>query len=207
MRRTIRPPDLTSLFDVLFILVFVSLVNAAINRKDAENARASITASKASASASSSTSPSTSAAPSSSTPAPLASVEALHSRAIDDLRARPALIARVSENGTLHMLELGTRRVELDVPLTEQVPDPDVAIAYLGDRSADLRICKIAALHLGLPDLAPYLVIISPDVPLRDLTVVLVAGMRRDVDRCLVNQRAVAVVVDPAADNERGATP
>ncbi len=39
-RRSLRPPDLTSLFDVLFILVFVSLVNAGINKQAVDRAEA-----------------------------------------------------------------------------------------------------------------------------------------------------------------------
>jgi hypothetical protein len=184
MRRTrVRPPDLTSLFDVLFILVFVALVNAGVNQKAVDDA----TAAKA--------------VPEPEPPRPPQpppEVKALQVGALSELGARPVLVARVSVEGVLRAVEADGRVVPMDVPLIEHVPDPDIGIAYLGDRSAELRVCRQAALHLGVADLAPYLVIVAPDAPLSDLTVALVAGLRRDADRCLGEQRGVAVVVDPA---------
>jgi len=85
----------------------------------------------------------------------------------------------------------------LDAPLLEHSPDPDVAIAYLGDRTAELRICHVAALHLGAADLGRYLVIVAPDVRLVDLPHALFDGLHRDLDRCLTDQRGVAAIVEP----------
>lgn len=183
MRRSrIRPPDLTSLFDVLFILVFVSLVNAGLNQQKVAEAEAA------------------KAAPvEPEPPRPPPSDAALHDLALAALGERPALIVRVSKAGVLTSVETDGKVIAMDVPLIEHVPDPDVAIAYLGDRSSELRLCKQAALHLGAADLAAYLVIVTPERPLAELTVALVAGLRRDADRCLGEQRAVAVLVDPAA--------
>jgi hypothetical protein len=192
-RRTHLPPDLTSLFDVMFIVVFVSLINAAIQRKATDDALAA----QVSASASAALSAPAPALPSAKPPAPAPSESALRSLALAALGDRPTLIARVSKDGTLVALDATERHITLDVPLIERVPDPDVALAYLGDRSAELRICRVAALHLGVADLAPYLVIIAPEAPLSDLTVALVDGLRRDADRCLTSERAVALLVDP----------
>ena len=129
-RRHLRvPPDLTSLFDVLFILIFVALIRAAAMQKAAEAAQ-----------------------PVSAPPPPLAQPQpaaALHAKALAQLAAqlvqRPVVVARISADGKLTAFERAGKRVALDVPLVEQSHDPDIALAYLGDRSADLRVCKQAA--------------------------------------------------------------
>lgn len=181
-RSRIRPLDLTSLFDVLFILVFVSLVSAGVNQQRAERAEAAIPE-----------------PPPPSPPLPPPTDAALRKLALAEIGLRPSLVVRVSKAGVITAVEAGGKTVTMDVPLIEHVPDPDVAIAYLGDRSSELRVCRQAALHLGLADLTPYLVIIQPESPLAELTVALVTGLRHDADRCLVDQRAIAVLVDPAA--------
>jgi hypothetical protein len=183
MKRRARrqpPPDLTSLFDVLFIVIFAALIRAAA----AQSAAAT-------------------PAPPPVTPPVKLDPASLHARALADLdaqlAARPAVIVRVSEAGTITALEEAGKVTPLDVPLLEHSADPDVAIAYLGDRSAELRICKIVALHLGTADLAKYLVIIAPAQRLIDLKHALFDGLRRDVDRCNTEQRGLAAIVDPIA--------
>lgn len=182
-RRHVRvPPDLTSLFDVLFIVIFVALIRAAAMQQQAEAARP------------------TPAPPQPVMPQPAAALQAKALAQLDaQLAARPVVIARVSADGTLTAFELADKRVAVDVPLLEQSRDPDIALAYLGDRSADLRVCKQAALHLALSDLAAYLVIFAPDARSADLPHALYEGLRRDVDRCQTDQRGLAVVVDPEA--------
>ena len=183
MRRTRRrhvPPDLTSLFDVLFIVIFAALIRAAA----AQHAVAV-------------------AAPSPTPPTPPKPLDpaSLHARAITtfdrDLAARDTVIARIRPDGTLVALETRDKTTTLDVPLLEHSIDPDVKIAYLGERSAELRICRIAALHLGVPDLTGKLVIIAPADKLAELPHALFDGLRRDVDRCLAEQHGLAVVVEP----------
>ena len=183
MRRTRRrhvPPDLTSLFDVLFIVIFAALIRAAA----AQHAVAV-------------------AAPSPTPAAPPKRLDpaSLHARAITtidrDLAARDTVIARIRPDGTLVALETRDKATTLDVPLLEHSADPDVAIAYLGERSAELRICRIVALHLGVSELTGKLVIIAPERKLADLPHALFDGLRRDVDRCLTEQHGLAVVVEP----------
>ena len=180
MRRTRRrhvPPDLTSLFDVLFIVIFAALIRAAA----AQQAVAA-------------------PPPPPHVPKPL-DPASLHARAITtidrDLAARDTTIARIHTDGTLVALETRDKTTALDVPLLEHSTDPDVAIAYLGERSTELRICRIVALHLGVPDLAGKLVIFAPAQKLADLPHALFDGLRRDVDRCLAEQHGLAVVVEP----------
>lgn len=177
-RYTRRPPDLTSLFDVMFIVVFVALIRAAA----AQNPPA----------------PKPLPAP----PQPPPAIAALRAKALanlqNDLEGRGAVVVRVSADGTITALEVGEDKRPLDVPLLEHSTDPDAALAYLGDRSAELRVCRIAAVHLGVPDLSKYLVIIAPAIPLADLRRALHRGLHEDILRCLAEQRGVATIVDPA---------
>ncbi|HET9621835.1 MAG TPA: hypothetical protein VFP84_10730, partial [Kofleriaceae bacterium] len=134
-------------------------------------------------------------------PAPPPAVAALRQRALATLDAelagRTPLVIRVTAAGTLAGLDVGARHVAVDAPLLEHSADPDIALAYLGDRAADQRICQIAALHLGTTELSRYLVIITPAVALAELPHALFAGLHRDVDRCLTEHRTLATLVDP----------
>jgi hypothetical protein len=184
------PPDLTSLFDVLFIVIFAVLIRGAALQQAAAK---------------------TVEPPTPGPPPPPQPASALKTQALAQLdaqlAARPTVIARISTAGTLSMLESGEQKRPLDVPLLEHDPDPEVAMAYLGDRSAELRICRLVALHLQLDDLANHLVIIAPDARGADLPHALYTGLRRDVERCQLEQRGLAVVVEPDAIEQGSATP
>ena len=175
-RRRHVPPDLTSLFDVLFIVIFAALIRAAAAQQAADAAAAPKPAPPA--------------------PAPL-DPGSLHARAVAELATRPAIIVRVAGAGTLTAIEADGKTLPLDAPLLEHSADPDVALAYLGDRSDELRVCRIVALHLGRADLAGALVILATDRSLDDLPHALFDGLHRDIDRCLVEQHGLAVLVAP----------
>jgi len=179
-----RPPDLTSLFDVLFIVVFAALIRAAAVENAAAHAAEPTPARNAPAA-----------------PAVPPAVAQLRQRALADLdaelAARPPLVVRITRDGTLDALEVGDRRIAIAVPLLEPSANPDVVVAYRGDQLADLRICRIAARQLGNAELSRYLVIMAPALPLEDLPHALYVGLHRDVDRCLSEQRGLAVLVDP----------
>lgn len=172
-----RPPDLTSLFDVMFIVVFVALIRAAAAQPKPEPPK----------------------------PPPPVIVpqppSALRTAALanlqQDLEARTSVVVRVSAEGKITALELGADVRPLDIPLLELSADPDAAIAYLGDRSAELRVCRVVAVHLGVPDLAHHLVIIAPAVPLADLKRALHRGLHEDLLRCLADQHGIATIIDP----------
>ena len=128
---------------------------------------------------------------------------ALRQRALADLdaqlAARTPLVVRITRDGTIDALEVDGKRLALDAPLLEHSPDPDIVLAYLGDRSAELRVCRIAALHVGAAELSRYLVILAPAIPIADLLHGLRDGLHRDLDRCLTEQHGLAVLVDPTA--------
>jgi hypothetical protein len=205
-RPVVQYAPLTSLLDVLFILVFASLIHsAALERKAAE----------------AKTEPAADAVPEPEPdellslpplfdPAIAAGHEAktLHRAALAQLlvglEGRRPVVARVGRDGQLRALERvqesGERFVrELGLPLVERVADPDVASKYLGDRESGLRLCSLLRLQLGVPDLADTLIIVAPDAPLDELSVALTRGLQRDAERCLAEQRGVAVIVDPRA--------
>jgi len=183
-RRGQRPPDLTSLFDVLFIVVFAALIRAASIQKAAANPPPAPT-------------PMAKPAP----PSLPVDVATLRMRALADLDAqlaqRTPLVIRISAQNTIASVEAEGKQIALDVPLVEHDPNPDVALTYLGDRSVELRLCKVAALNLKVDDLSRYLVIVAPMRPVADLPHALHDGLFRDLDRCLADQRGLATIVDP----------
>ena len=179
-RRAIRPPDLTSLFDVLFLFVFVSLVNAGMSRREADAV----------------------AHPAVKTPAPPVvkpppDLIGLRDQALAHLGDRIEVVARVSRAGALTELQLVDRTIASGVPLVERVADPDVGVRYLGESNPDLRVCRVIARALGAADLRGYLIVISPEAPLGALAHALVDGLHADEDRCLTEDRGVAVIVEP----------
>lgn len=172
-----RPPDLTSLFDVMFIVVFVALIRAAAaETPKPEPAR-----------------PTPVVVPQPASAIRTAALETLNK----ELAGRTSVVVRVSAEGKITALELGAEVRPLDIPLLELSADPDAAIAYLGDRSAELRVCRVVAVHLGVPDLAQYLVIVAPAVPLADLKRALHRGLHDDLLRCLSDQHGIATIIDP----------
>ena len=175
-RRHVRmPPDLTSLFDVLFIVIFAALIRAAAVQQAAAAKPAP-------------------PAP----PPPPQKIEptVLQQHAMTELATRPTTIVRVSSAGEITALEQNGQVTPLDVPLLTKSSDPDVALAYLGEGNADVRICHVVALTLRMTDLKDQLIIIAPDHKRADLPHALYEGMRRDVDRCLDEQKGLAVIVD-----------
>jgi hypothetical protein len=175
-----RPPDLTSLFDVLFIVVFAALIRAAAVEQAAGRPAAPERASP---------------------PVPPPAVAVLRQRALAaldaELAARAPLVVRVTSAGMIEALEVDGARMRLDAPLIEPSPDPDIALVYLGDRSPERRVCAIAARQLRMTELSRYLVIIAPAVALDDLPHALYDGLHHDLDRCLRDQHGVAALIDP----------
>ncbi|HUH03947.1 MAG TPA: hypothetical protein VML75_18250 [Kofleriaceae bacterium] len=198
-RRGVQYGSLTSLLDELFILLFASLARAAGVVHDSA---AAATAEPAAPVAPDPALPPDAGAPA---PVPEPSRVELRAEAIAELarglELRQPVYVRISPEGAVIAIEVGTTPGtgdrQVGVPLLERVPDPDVGISYLGDRSADLRVCSIVMHHLGRADLRHDLVIIAPEVPLGELPVALVVGLQRDQERCARDAQGVAIVIDP----------
>ncbi|HTR52414.1 MAG TPA: hypothetical protein VMJ10_16990 [Kofleriaceae bacterium] len=160
-RRHVRvPPDLTSLFDVLFIVIFACLIRAAAAQHAAEAAEVKLAE-----------------------PRPVVRDE--------------FVTVHVAARGAITAIDTRGRTIAVDAPLLERSADPDVVETYLGDRSSELRACRVAALHLGVADLARYVVVIAVDRPLGELPHALYDGLHRDVVRCAAEQKGMAVIVAP----------
>jgi hypothetical protein len=177
-RRQNRGPDLTSLIDVLFILVFAALIQTASHVPDEVEA-----------------------AEPEPEPAPVVDAgvpDAASQIPTPELAGRIVVLARVDAGGILTALEVAGGAIQVGLPLVEPSPDPDVVLAYAGDRSPDLRVCRIVALTIAVPDLSNHVVVITTARPLEELTHALAEGLRRDVGRCLADQAGLAILVDPA---------
>lgn len=175
------------MLDVLFIVLFAVLIRAAAIQNAAAEPPVP---------------PKPATKPTPPTPPALpADVATLRMRAIVDLDTqlakRTPLVIRISAQNTIASIEADGKQIALDVPLVEHDPDPDVALTYLGDRSVDLRICKIATVHLKVDDLSRYLVIVAPSRPVADMPHALHDGLFRDLERCLADQRGLGTIVDP----------
>jgi hypothetical protein len=204
-----RYSSLTSLLDVLFILVFASLVQSAalVEGAAAEPVEAEQADDEAPAVVSED--------PDAGVPSIVDEIEVVRDAALDhgeladravaelteSLRQREVLFARVSREGTITAIERvdgeQVSGLELEVPLLARVPDPDVAVRYLGERNPELRVCSVVRQTLERDDLDGALVIIVPEVGLGELVVALVDGLRRDQERCFGDEGALGVVVEP----------
>lgn len=177
------------MIDVLFILVFASLAQAAAPEPEPER----IERPEPPVAADAAPGPTALADAAPVAPADYAAArEAGLALALARLSDQPAVVLRISEAGQLTAVEVGAgQRLEVGVPLLERVPDRDVALAYLGDRSADLQLCAVARRYAAIDG---RLVVLAPARPLVDLPVALVRGLRRDVERCA---GGLAVIADP----------
>jgi len=218
MRRPrVRYSELTSLLDVLFIVVFAALVQASGLVQQARQTPAK-------------PQPTTPARPTVSAPdggvAPDA-VVASKATAREDTqslrrRAAAAVVAASARSGVVLRVQVSAagritnltvetggqmRSVSVDLPLLERVPDPNVGVAYLGHKSAAQRVCTAVRRALAWRSLRDALVIVQPALPLSRLQVALVEGLRADQNRCYPEERGLAVIVDPEIFQKRKTTP
>lgn len=197
--RPIQYSSLTSLLDVLFILVFASLIHAASKVEASQRApqppeAATEPEAPPDAGVPDATPPDAVVAP-----APTSVRQAAAAAVARSVDTRATQIAHVSPTGVVTAVEpAGRPSILVGAPLLQRVDDPDVGLVYLGDDNPALRICAIVAAALDRTDLAHDIVVIVPDASIDQLPVALVEGMRRDLERCAADQGALAVLVDPA---------
>ncbi|HEY4238804.1 MAG TPA: hypothetical protein VGM88_03280 [Kofleriaceae bacterium] len=167
-RRGRVPPDLTSLFDVLFIVVFAALIRATA----AEHAAA---------------------APA---PAPAGSeqhraIAALDARTPVIVRIVPGAAAD-PDHWHVGAIEVGARKIPVDAALLARSASADVALSWVGG-----GLCKTVAAALGETSLEKDLVIFAPARPIRELPVALYDGLAGEVGRCFADLRGYATLVEP----------
>ncbi len=196
--RPIQYSSLTSLLDVLFILVFASLIHAA-SKVEASQRAPQQSPPVAAAELPDAGVPDAAPPDAVVAPAPRSVRQAAAAAVARSVDTRATQIAHVSPTGVLTAVEPAGRPLTLvGAPLLQRVDDPDVGLVYLGDDNPALRICAIVAAALDRTDLARDIVVIVPDSSIDRLPVALVEGMRRDLERCAADQGALAVLVDPA---------
>ena len=188
--------SLVSLLDVLFILVFASLVqsNARGAAAGAEGAAEPVPA------------PPAPAVPA--PPRPLDQVRAAAAAvAAQHVAGAPLIVVHVGADGALAALERVGDARPLAIPLIERSVDPDAPPVYLGDRSPALQICGVIARELRTTELTGHVIAIAPALARADRMVALNEGLDRDVSRCMREQHAMAVIVEPEAAKPMPVTP
>lgn len=207
MRRPrLRQGEMTSLLDVLFILMFASLVQAAAA---VDRAKQAIPASPADA-LPKDTAPQPPHHPPPAASEPGRSTAQLRAQAAASLVQASAqagtVVVTVSAAGFLTRMaverQAARHTVDLSVGLLERVLNPDVVVVYLGHRNPDLRVCTAVRRALGWTDLKQMLVIVMIDSPLAQLPEALVRGLQEDVSRCHAQERGMAVLVDGGPDGK-----
>lgn len=202
-RRGIRYPALTSLLDVLFLLLFAALVQSAALVEDAgagPQSEAVAVADPVVIDAGPADAGPIDAAVADDRPI----VDRALVRAQRALRHKTPIVVRLGQNTVT-----GVERVDLSgqveripflVDLLEPSTDPDVVIEYRGHADPQRRICNLVP--QAFPDLAMQdaLVIIAPPVAIDSLPVALVKGMMADVRHCAA--QGVTAVIEPDQTTE-----
>jgi hypothetical protein len=218
-RRRKRSSELTALIDVLFILLFASLVQA---RDSVERQVRDHTSAAVADAAVPDAGPPTDAAPADAPGAPVADAasapdaspppayrrraQQLSALVAGAVHGRDAFVIEVTAPG--YLVELRhwrdgalLRRQALQHRLIETVPpeESNEEVRYLGATQPDQRICPLV---LGLlepppPDLGRALVMITVDAPLAGLSRALRDGLVRDAALCFQDATGIAILLDP----------
>jgi hypothetical protein len=207
-RRRARPriPELTSLLDVLFILVFAALIQA---RSAAEPPDEAIAIPVAPPSG-----PVDAGVPAPALPdagpgdADRRAREVIARTAgpfLRSIQGRPTVLVGVSGAGHIVSITPQTARgvpqpaQEIRINLLRESEDPDVKVAYRGMLEKDHRICEIVRRELGVADLGRALILIATDEPLAKLRFGLVRGLENDAATCQDDAGGFGVLLDPEA--------
>jgi hypothetical protein len=224
-RRRKRSSELTALLDVLFILLFASLVQArdTVERQVRDQAAPPLDAAVPDAGLPTDAAPDAPVADAGQPPdAPDAATETLapdaaapayshRARQLSALVAgavhgRDAFVVEVTAPG--YVVELRhwrdgalRRRQPLQHRLVETVPpeESNEELRYLGVSQPGQRICPLVRDRLDSPqpDLGRALVVITVDAPLAGLSRALRDGLVRDAALCFQDAAGVAILLDP----------
>jgi hypothetical protein len=76
--------------------------------------------------------------------------------------------------------------------------DPALRLTYLGSAATEARLCRLLARPLGsATGGGPLLLLVVPEVAVRELPYALVRGLQDDAARCLDDAGVFASLVDP----------
>lgn len=186
-RNVLRHSQLTSLVDVLFILLFASLVQ---QRRAAEASTADTTAPEPAT-----VTDTVDAGAPDATPPP-ADPHASARAVADQLETDTVVLVALDDAGTVTSIERGGHRQAADLPLLRATVDHRVVVYAAADNPA-LRLCRVVADALG-GDIRGALILVSTYRELRGLPYALVRGLRADTARCIDDAGAYALVVRAA---------
>lgn len=219
-RRRKRSSGLTSLIDVLFILLFASLVQARHSMERDEPADALVVdaglpdagpAAEPDAGPADAGPPDAAPGPDDGGASPVTDVHREHARRLSALVAgavhgRDAFVVEVAATGQAveirHWREGALIRRQAVQHRLVAVPadEPSEFPEYLGENQPWQRLCPLvlAGLAQPQPDLGRALVVITVDAPLADLSLALRDGLVRDAALCLQDAGGIAILLDPA---------
>jgi hypothetical protein len=224
-RRRKRASELTSLIDVLFILLFASLVQArdSMEREDAALVvDAGLPGAGPGAALPDAALPDAGppdAGPADAAPAsagdggasPVADAHREHARRLSALVAgavhgRDVFVVEVAATGYAveirhwHEGALVRRQAVQHRLVAVPADEPSEFPRYLGENQPWQRLCPLvlASLAQPQPDLGRALVVITVDAPLADLSLALRDGLVRDAALCLQDAGGIAILLDPA---------
>lgn len=225
-RRRKQSSSLTALIDVLFILLFATLVQArySVERQVREHTDAAADAAvpdalpladamPADAPVADAGVPSDAVAPSDAgargapdAPAYRHRAQQLSALVASAVHGRDAFAVEVNAAG--HVVEIRhwrdgalIRRQLLQHRLLETVPpeESDQEVRYLGATQPGQRICPLVLAQLDppAPDLGRALVVVTPSAPLDELPLALRDGLVRDAGLCVQDAAGIAILLDP----------
>ena len=189
MKRARRSPTLTSLVDVLFILLFASLVQ----QRRAGHARAAEVAA-AEAEAPDAGVPDAGAPDAGSGTEPRPDPHTAARAVRDRLHAERVVLVAVGGGGILRSVEVDGVRRELGVGLLRATGDARVVV-YAAEDRPELRLCNVIVAALGAEVVNGALALVTTERPLRELPYALVQGLRSDTARCLQDAGAYALLI------------
>ena len=187
-----RSSELTSLVDVLFILLFATLVQ----QRRAESAVAPAPE-PAEADASPAPEPEPEAAPVAADAGPPPEDPHAAAREVGArLDTDEVILVAVDAAGTVSAIERGGETIDVGASLLRETGDARV-VAYAAEGAPDARLCRVVADALGAGALDRALILVATERPMRELGYALVRGLRTDVARCLDDAGAYALLVRP----------
>ncbi len=216
-RRARKVPELTSLLDVLFILVFATLVDlrgrpeaGAAVEGDVPPIEAADAGAPAADAAARATGPADAGPPFNANAFMIemqrTRIRAAAARLMSGVRTHAAILVGVASAGEgatasaeiVSIDRQGAGPGDLEIKLLRPSLDQTRKIEYRGATERDDRLCEIVRRELGLrPDLGRALVVVTTDRPFAELPYALVAGMQEDARSCLDDANGFAILLDP----------
>lgn len=223
-RRSKRVPELTPLIDVLFILLFASLIHARSAVESAHSVAAGEFMAAADAGVDASVDAGMDAGPDAGMDAgPDAGVDAGNpTEAVHLVQSRElaSQMANSIENQDVYLVEVTGRgyitamarwsngqlsrrdRVEYRLVRAVLPGESNIELEYLGARDPAFSVCNIVHRHYAMPGdpTSESVIITIVDVPLDDLSLAMFDGLRHDLSQCFVQVRGIGILFQPGDD-------